>query len=209
VVLLARMTSFHVQVSRSRRSARVFNLSERELVQQIVQPWMRGEPVEVGDREWPPSESRVTVLEGRALDPSELAHGQGWNSALRVGEDVTKRVFHPPIPAVALVAATRAAGVAVAGMLGELGVEAVGWGPDSEPAAVPVVIVLPSAGDELTAEDMFELGRAAGAAGPSAVFVELGAGPVPPAFESLDPIRLSGNRQPLDALAERLGVRRS
>src|SRR2546425_8084567 len=88
------MTSFHVQVRRSIHRAWLFNLGEAEL-RRIVEPWSRGEAVEVGDREWVPRESTITVLAGRALDPAELAHGQGWNSAERLAEDVTERVFRP------------------------------------------------------------------------------------------------------------------
>src|SRR5207244_7926288 len=71
---------FHVEVKRSIHRARLFNVGEAEL-RRIVLPWARGEPVEVGDREWVPAESTLKVLEGRALEPAELAHGQGWHSA--------------------------------------------------------------------------------------------------------------------------------
>src|SRR5438128_5368718 len=173
---------FHVEVKRSIHRARLFNVGEAEL-RRIVVPWARGEPVEVGDREWVPAESTLKVLEGRALEPAELAHGQGWHSAERVAEDVTEQVLRPAVRSVAVLAATPAVAASLAAMLRSLGIEPVDWSPD---AAAPAVIALGGAEDELTAATAFEMGRAAGAAGPDAVFVQVGAGPLPPMFEPLD-----------------------
>ncbi|MBV9213624.1 MAG: hypothetical protein JOZ25_08260 [Actinobacteria bacterium] len=47
----------------------------------------------LGDRDWDPAASRLTVLEGRALDSPELALGQGWNRAVRVSRDVSAEVL--------------------------------------------------------------------------------------------------------------------
>ena len=78
--------SFHVEVRRSFHHARLFNLSEDQLRRRVLEPWSRGVTLEMGDREWSPDDSRLTVLEGRELETEELALGQGWNNASNVAK---------------------------------------------------------------------------------------------------------------------------
>ena len=107
--------AFHVEISATTlRHARAFNLEESELRSEIVQPWMTNQTIELGDREWLPEESELTILEGRRLEGPDLGMGQGWSNALRSAEDVTRQMIEeterekpqPPI-AVAVAFVTR------------------------------------------------------------------------------------------------------
>ena len=79
---------YHLEVGRSFHRARLFHLERTEL-NGVLGPWSAGSTVEIGERAWEPAKSTLTILEGRELDPSELALGQGWNSAMRVSRDVS------------------------------------------------------------------------------------------------------------------------
>ncbi|HVC07418.1 MAG TPA: hypothetical protein VND98_07540 [Solirubrobacterales bacterium] len=101
---------FHVQLSSSLHRARVFNLEEDELRRTVLEPWVASQPFEFGERRWEPRESKLTVLEGRALTTPDLSFGQGWSNALRLAEDVTPRMVEAaqasaPPPGAALIEA--------------------------------------------------------------------------------------------------------
>jgi hypothetical protein len=83
---------YHVQLQKSLNTACAFNLGEAELGA-ILEPWSRGQPVEVGERWWSPLEARLTVIEGPHLAAGDLSMGRGWRAAERRGEDVTERVL--------------------------------------------------------------------------------------------------------------------
>lgn len=91
---------FHVEISAGLQRARVFNLSREELRAQVVQPWAAGRRVELGDRDWDPRESSLTVLEGRRMENADLSFGQGWANAERACANVTREVLAaaPPAP---------------------------------------------------------------------------------------------------------------
>ncbi len=80
---------FHIEISSSLDRARVLNVCTAELHKQILEPWIAGLPFEFGGRDWEPRESRLTILEGPALEPNIGAEG-GWASALRAADDVTR-----------------------------------------------------------------------------------------------------------------------
>lgn len=82
---------FHVQLSSPSQRARVFNLSQDDLLAQVLAPWLEGRPFELAENEWLPSESSLRILEGPRLDNPDLAFGQGWSNAERTAEDVTAR----------------------------------------------------------------------------------------------------------------------
>jgi len=84
---------FHVEIGGGINHARAFNLSLDELRRQVLEPWLTGRPVELGEREWPPQESTLRILEGRHLEPPDLSFGQGWSNAERSAEDVTRRML--------------------------------------------------------------------------------------------------------------------
>ncbi len=82
---------FHVELSTGIKHARAFNLNREQLMAQVVAPWLEGLPVELGEQEWLPAESKLKILDGRRLDGPDLAFGQGWSNAERAAEDVTRR----------------------------------------------------------------------------------------------------------------------
>jgi hypothetical protein len=84
---------YHLELRQFPHAARAFNLDRATLDTRFLKPFVAGEPIEYEDRRWPPEKTRVTVLEGPALDSTELGIGRGWGNATRVGEDVTKQVL--------------------------------------------------------------------------------------------------------------------
>jgi hypothetical protein len=83
---------FHIEVSSGLQHARSFNLSDEELQRTVLEPWLSGRPVLLGDRKWDPEESELRILEGSELSNPELSFGQGWANAERGSEDVTRRL---------------------------------------------------------------------------------------------------------------------
>jgi hypothetical protein len=82
---------FHVEINSPVNRSRVLNLDRADLREKVLGPWVTGLPFEFGDGEWAPSESRLTILEGPAL---ESATGEaGWADALRAAEDVTREML--------------------------------------------------------------------------------------------------------------------
>jgi hypothetical protein len=147
---------FHVEVRSPLHHARVFNVGEAEL-QQILKPWIAGQTFELGEQEWEPRESQLTILEGRALDGPDLAYGQGWSNALRAAEDVTGRLVEAtesetPLPPVVVVEGDSADG-GVAQLASGGGSTPIEWaeareridGRDPEIAAVVLVLRRPEA----------------------------------------------------------------
>jgi hypothetical protein len=101
---------FHVEVNSSPQRARVFNVGEAELWQTVLEPWIRGQAFEFGEQEFDPGESKLTILEGKAMEGPDLSFGQGWTNALRSSQDVTRAVIdtaelRTPPPGAALVEA--------------------------------------------------------------------------------------------------------
>lgn len=83
---------FHIEVSSGLQRARSFNLDAEELRRTVVEPWLSGRPVLLGDRKWEPEESELRILEGSELSNPELSFGQGWANAERGSDDVTRRI---------------------------------------------------------------------------------------------------------------------
>jgi hypothetical protein len=148
---------FHVEVSSSPNHARVFNVGETEL-QQILGLWVSGQTFELGEQEWEPGESKLTILEGRTLEGPDLSFGQGWSNALRSAEDVTQKVMASaeaslPLPTVYTVEAESLDG-AVAEMAAGNDPATIEWpdararidGRDPSVAAV-ILVVRPSEAD--------------------------------------------------------------
>lgn len=84
---------FHVELRRFPHSFWRFNLTEQELRETLLSPWVQGASVEAGERRWSPEQTTLTVLEGPRLAMSELAMGRGWRNAQRRGEDVSERMI--------------------------------------------------------------------------------------------------------------------
>jgi hypothetical protein len=174
---------FHVEVRRSYHRAWAFNLDSEGLRRTVLEPWARGAPLRIGDRDWDPSQSSLRVLEGARLAPADLAHGQGWNRAERSGRDVARELLAGArslrSAAVTIVAPSGHARDAAAELLGALGVTVVDWAsvraallsPEREPVAAQAALVLVDAA--APDEWRFDAGVALGAFGPRTVVVSL------------------------------------
>jgi len=85
---------FHIEVATGRQHARSFNLTEEELGRTVLDPWLSGRPILLGDRRWTRGdESRLRILEGPELSVQDLAFSQGWANAERASSDVTATVL--------------------------------------------------------------------------------------------------------------------
>ncbi len=83
---------YHVELRQFPHSACSFNLSEQELWA-VLEPWVREQPVDFGERKWSPHTAKLTVLEGPHLSVQQLSMGRGWSAAQHESEDVTARVL--------------------------------------------------------------------------------------------------------------------
>lgn len=81
---------FHIEVASGRQHARSFNLTAEELGRTVLDPWLSGRPILLGDRKWTrDDESSLRILEGPELPVQDLAFSQGWANAERASTDVT------------------------------------------------------------------------------------------------------------------------
>ena len=83
---------FHIEVAPASTTRASFNLTAEELRRTVLEPWISGRPVLLGDRKWEPEESELRILEGPELSNPELSFGQGWANAERASEDVTAEI---------------------------------------------------------------------------------------------------------------------
>lgn len=145
---------FHVEVRSTPNHARVFNVGDAEL-EEILKRWIAGRAFELGEQEWEPHESTLTILEGPALAGPDLAYGQGWSNALRSAEDVTRRLVESaeaeaPLAPVVAVEADSVEAAAERLTSGDAGAP-IGWaearqridGRDPKIAAVVLVVKSP------------------------------------------------------------------
>lgn len=195
--------------------ARVFNLDAGELRGRVLDAWARGGPVALGDQEWDPRDCTLTILEGGALEPADLAHGQGWHRALRSARDVTEDVLraNARAAAVAVLATTPAAARVARAALDRLGVESLDWaavrscllaGEDAGERIAGALIILD--GHAPANAWLLDVGLAVGALGARAVVA--GATPGPAAAElrelGLPALDVEGDEDAASALAERV-----
>jgi hypothetical protein len=81
---------FHIEVATGKLHARSFNLTEEELGRTVLDPWLAGRPILLGDRKWTrDDETSLRILEGPELSVQDLAFSQGWANAQRSSTDVT------------------------------------------------------------------------------------------------------------------------
>jgi hypothetical protein len=87
--------AFHIEVATGRQHARSFNLTEEELGRTVLDPWLSGRAILLGDRKWKrdDEEIRLRILEGPELSIQDLAFSQGWANAQRSATDVTATVL--------------------------------------------------------------------------------------------------------------------
>ena len=203
-----------MEVRRGLARARLFNLGGAEL-DGILARWSGGDVVEIGEREWDPGASILTVLEGPRLDPADLAMGQGWNSAAKVSRDVSAelleraRATRRRRTAVGVLAKAGPERRALDSVLDQLGLSGVEWAavraslldsPEPELDLAAGVILL----DDSSTTSLFDVGLVSGALGSRTILVHLGSGPLPAELADLDPIRADHGVDWPQALAERL-----
>ena len=114
-----------------RQRARAFNLDEAELRATVLEPWVQGRRVHLGEKDFEPKDSKLVVLEGPELADVDLSIGRGWSNAEKASENVTRRLVEsasvPAKPVVAILAEEDAARAEVAGMLTRLELELAPW----------------------------------------------------------------------------------
>jgi hypothetical protein len=210
--------AFHVEISSGfRQRARAFNLDEGRLRSTILDPWIRGRPIFLGDKEWEPRHCKLIVLEGPELADTDLSMGRGWANAERGSENVTRRLIEaaasPAKPMVAVLAEDETAQAEVGRMLERLELKSVPWGdlrarilgPPAEATGPAYAAVLATGSAEPTATWLFDAGLARGALGPRAVVAQLGDGTIPAQLAGVDVIRLvPDDDASLRALGDRL-----
>src|SRR5256885_2196675 len=83
---------FHIEVHQFPHSIRRFNMTSAE-IGHLVEAWLAGRPVQLGERAWLPQQSSLTILEGPRLADHQLSMGRGWRTAQREAGDVTERIL--------------------------------------------------------------------------------------------------------------------
>ena len=85
--------SYHVELRAFPHVARVFNLDRATVDAVYVKPWTAGEMIDCEDRRWAAEKTKLTVLEGPALDAAQRGLGRGWGEVTRHCTDVTETVL--------------------------------------------------------------------------------------------------------------------
>ncbi|MGA9371065.1 MAG: hypothetical protein WBV53_04390 [Solirubrobacterales bacterium] len=209
--------AFHVEISLGFRRARAFNLDEARMRAAILDPWIGGRIIRLGDRDWEPKDCTLVILEGPELADSDLSMGRGWSNAERSAENVTRRLVDaaasPVGPVVAVVADRPETEAEIRRLLERLELETAAWAelrsrilsPPATASGARYAAVLASDSAEPTGAWLFDVGLARGALGPRAVLAQLGDASIPPQLADLDPIRLvADDEDSLRALQDRL-----
>ena len=205
---------FHVEISRGfRQRARAFNLDEARLRTTVLQPWVGGRVIRLGEKDWEPRNSSLVILEGPELSDADLAMGRGWSNAERGSENVTRRLVEqaaaPTTLAVGVLAETPDREAELSGMLARQGLDTLPWdeirerilGQDADGCAA--VLAVESA--EPPPRWFFDAGLARGALGERAVLGQLGDGPIPAQLTGVETMRLDpGEDASAAALLRRL-----
>lgn len=210
--------AFHVEISSGfRQRARAFNLDEVKLRKTILEPWVQGRTISLGDKEWEPRDCKLIVLEGPTLLDTDLSMGRGWSNAEKTGENITRRLIDevstPSKPVVAILAEGEDALLDIGRMLERLELEIAPWAelrarilsPPAQTSGSGYAAVLATDSAEPTASWLFDAGLARGALGPRAVFAQLGDSAIPAQLAGVDVVRLlPDDEASLRALADRL-----
>ena len=97
----------HVELRHFPHSAWRFNLSDQDL-RTVVEPWIREQAVDFGERKWNSQMARITILDGPRIPLEQLTMGRGWRAAQRQSQDVTERVLAAAREALAVAQAASA-----------------------------------------------------------------------------------------------------
>jgi hypothetical protein len=209
--------AFHVEISSGfRQRARTFNLTESELRSTILDPWVRGRVIVLGDKDWEPRDCKLIILEGPELADTDLSMGRGWSNAERTGENVSRRLVDElASPSVVVAVLAEGAGEAeVAGMLERLQLETVQWtelrarilgAPSPREGARGYAAVLAVESATPSESWLFDAGLARGALGARAVVAQLGDTAIPAQLAGIDVMRVEpGDEASVRALGDRL-----
>src|SRR3954447_9264628 len=210
--------TFHAEISSGfRQRARAFNLDEAKLQRTILDPWIRGRPIQLGDKEWEPRDCKLIVLEGPELADTDLSMGRGWSNAERGSENVTRELIDaatvPSKPVIAVLAEGEAAQAEIGGMLQRLELEVAPWAelrgrilsPAPAGSGPGYAAVLVTERPDPSASWLFDAGLARGALGPRAVVAQLGDSAIPAQLAGVDVVRLlPSDEASLRALGDRL-----
>ena len=208
---------FHVEISHGLSHARAFNLAEDDLRSTILEPWVRGRVIILGDKDWEPRDCKLVILEGPELRDADLAMGRGWSNAEKTAENVTRRLVDEArapasAPLVAILAETDAGEDAIGRMLDGLELESAPWselrglilGAPRERGGPGYGAVLAFETPTPPGSWLFDAGLARGALGRRAVVAQLGDTGIPVELTGVDVIRLDPDG---DASSQALGDR--
>lgn len=84
---------YHVELRQFPHNFCRFNLTEQELRETILEPWVQGRWVELGERKWSPQQADLKVLEAPRMPVDQLSMGRGWRSVERNGQEVTETML--------------------------------------------------------------------------------------------------------------------
>ncbi len=84
---------YHLELRQFPHNFCRFNLTEHELRETVLDGWVRGEWIEIGERRWNAHQAHLKVLEGPELPVEQLSMGRGWRNAVRLGSDVTEQLL--------------------------------------------------------------------------------------------------------------------
>jgi hypothetical protein len=84
---------YHLELRKFPHNLCHFNLTAQELRATILEPWVREEWIELGERKWNTHQAKLTVIEGPRLELGDLSMGRGWQAAQREGRDVTAQLL--------------------------------------------------------------------------------------------------------------------
>ncbi len=208
---------FHVEISSGYQHARVFNMDEEDVRAKVLERWVRGRVIVLGDKDWEPRDCKLVILEGPELADTDLAMGRGWSNAQRSSENVTRRLVDEALlptqaPLVCVLAETPSGEEAIVGMLERLELEAAPWpevrgwllGDRSQPGEGGYAAVLAFETPTPPGSWLLNAGLARGGLGPRAVVAQLGDTGIPVELTGVDVIRVDPDEE---GSVRALGVR--
>ena len=209
---------FHVEISSGfKQRARAFNLDEARVRTEILDPWLRGRRITLGEKDFEPKDSKLIILEGRELTERDLSMGRGWSNAEKLSENVTRRLVDaataPSGAPLVAVLAEGASEAEVLRMLERLELSTVPWaelrtrilGGPAAAGGPGYAAVLAVEGAAPSPAWLFDAGLARGGLGARAVFVQLGSAAIPAQLAGVDVMRLEPDEEAsVRALGDRL-----
>jgi hypothetical protein len=167
---------YHLELNEYPHLARVHNVTEQRLQDEVVRPFVRGEIFEIGEHKWIPQRTKLTILEWPEIPLSQLGLGRGWTTAVRRGKDVTAAVLEAARTAQVLADGLppRAPGLegeilerCAAEPLSLLAVWQLAEIADSDGSPGALLVLAENALKELLLQGLVELSRGSGAGAPA------------------------------------------